>query len=88
MEVISVHSFLLAILSLIFYLIWVAVDRLYLCPIARFPGPKLAALTFWYEFYHDVIRPGQYTWEIVKMHEQYGKICSITSIDLVCRFSY
>lgn len=87
MEINSVHSILLAIFSFILYLVWVAVYRLHLSPIAKFPGPKLAALTFWYEFYHDVIRPGKYTWEIIKMHEQYGKIYPITLIDLACRFS-
>ncbi len=47
--------------------------RLFLSPIAKFPGPKLAAVTFWYEFYHDVVRGGQYVYEIEKMHQQYGK---------------
>lgn len=84
MEFISLHSILLVIFFFILYLVWVASYRLYLSPIAKFPGPKLAALTFWYELYHDVIRPGQYTWEIAKMHEQYGKIYLISSIDLAC----
>lgn len=82
MEFVSLHSILLVVtLFLIFYLVWVACYRLYLSPIAKFPGPKLAAVTFWYELYHDVVRPGKYTWEIAKMHEQYGKISLITSID-------
>lgn len=88
MEFISLHSIFLVIFFLIFYFVWVAYYRLYLSPIAKFPGPKLAALTFWYELYHDVIRPGQYTWEIARMHEQYGKIYPITSINIVCQFSY
>lgn len=47
--------------------------RIYLSPLAKFPGPKLAALTYWLEFYHDVTRRGQYTFEIAKLHEKYGE---------------
>ncbi|KAL6239864.1 hypothetical protein BDW75DRAFT_226906 [Aspergillus navahoensis] len=50
------------------------VYRLYMHPLARFPGPKIAAATGWYEFYHDVIRGGMYVHEIKKMHEQYGSM--------------
>ena len=55
------------------YAAYGAVHRLYLSPVAKFPGRKLAALTFWYEFYFDVVRGGAYVWEIKKMHEEYGK---------------
>lgn len=56
------------------YLVGGAVYQLYLSPLAKFPGPKLAALTLWYEFYFDVVKQGRYTWEIAKMHEQFGNI--------------
>ena len=48
--------------------------RLYFDPLAGFPGPKIAAATGWYEFYHDVIRRGQYIYKIEEMHKKYGKV--------------
>lgn len=56
------------------YLLVGVVYRLYFSPLAKFPGPKLAAATLWYEFYYDVVQKGRYTWEIGKMHEKYGTI--------------
>jgi len=50
------------------------VYRLYFDPLAGFPGPKIAAATGWYEFYHDVIRRGQYIYKIEAMHKKYGKV--------------
>ena len=61
---------LLGVFSL--YLLGLGIYRLYLDPIAKFPGPKLAALTLWYQFYYDVLKQGKYTSEIEKMHEAYG----------------
>ncbi len=48
------------------------IQRLLLSNIAHIPGPKLAALTSWYEFYYDVVKPGQYVWKIKELHVKYG----------------
>ena len=53
--------------------VYVATWRLYLSPISKFPGPRLAALTLWYEFYYDVIQGGMYIWGIERLHKIYGK---------------
>jgi hypothetical protein len=47
-------------------------------PLNAIPGPKLAAATYWPEFYYDVVKYGCYTKEISKMHEKYGKLYSST----------
>lgn len=73
MDFFSLPALLFPIFILTIYLAVGALYRLYLSPLAKFPGPKLAALTFWYEFYYDVVKQGRYTWEIAKMHEHYGK---------------
>jgi hypothetical protein len=54
------------------WLITLAIHRLYLSPLANFPGPKLAALTSWYEFYYDAVKGGQFTFHIQELHKQYG----------------
>lgn len=51
--------------------------RLYLSPIAKFPGPKFTAITSWCQFYHDVIRGGQFTFVIQQWHEKYGLALSL-----------
>ena len=59
-------------LGLLIYTLYGVIYRLYLSPVAKFPGRKLAALTFWYEFYYDSVKSGSYVWEIEKMHREYG----------------
>lgn len=54
------------------YLVGLVVYRLYLSPLAQFPGPKLAAVSKWYEFYYDVVLRGQFTFQIQRMHKKYG----------------
>ena len=65
-------SFWLFASAISLYCIYGIIYRLYLGRVAKFPGCKLAALTFWYEFYHDIISRREYVWEIGKMYEQYG----------------
>ncbi|KAK2604086.1 hypothetical protein N8I77_007044 [Diaporthe amygdali] len=61
--------------GLIFY-------RLTLHPLAKFPGPRLAAITRYYEGYYDVILNGKYTFKIAQMHHQYGPIVRISPYEL------
>ena len=54
------------------YYVSLGVYRVLFHPLAKFPGPKLAGLTLWYEFYYDVIGRGKYLWKIKELHEAYG----------------
>ncbi|MCJ1348128.1 hypothetical protein MMC31_006359, partial [Peltigera leucophlebia] len=68
--------------SAVVYGFSLAIYRLLFSPIARFPGPKLAALTNLYEFYYDFFGNGKYIFQIEKMHEKYGPIVRITPYEL------
>ncbi|GAB7323787.1 hypothetical protein MBLNU13_g07242t1 [Cladosporium sp. NU13] len=63
-------ALVLALLSRIIY-------RLYFSPLAKFPGPKIAAITSWYCAYHDIIGGGQYVWVVERMHQKYGPVVRI-----------
>ena len=71
----------LSFLGYILYCCGVMVYRLYLSPLAKFPGPKLAAITTWYETYFELFKGigGQYTFQIEKMHKQYGTLGLVLS---------
>ncbi|KAI1259841.1 cytochrome P450 [Xylariaceae sp. FL1019] len=57
-----------------FYIIAIAIYRLFLSPLSKIPGPKLAALTYLYEFYWDGWQPGQLLFKTKELHEKYGPI--------------
>ncbi|KAJ5628200.1 hypothetical protein N7490_010428 [Penicillium lividum] len=52
--------------------------RLVLSPLAKFPGPRLAAATRLYEIYYQLIKGGTFTWHINDLHDTYGPVVRIT----------
>ena len=65
--------FWLPIVGASLYVAGLAFYRLFLSPLAKFPGPKLAALTRKYESYYEAVQNYEYLWKIKKLHEQYGE---------------
>ncbi|PGH17714.1 hypothetical protein AJ80_04722 [Polytolypa hystricis UAMH7299] len=67
-----------AVVTWVSYLISLAVYRLWLSPLVQFPGPKLAALTRWYEAYYEIGQQGRYSFKLKDLHDKYGPIVRIT----------
>ncbi|KAL2876592.1 hypothetical protein SGCOL_008170 [Colletotrichum sp. CLE4] len=63
---------------------FLAIYRVTLHPLAKFPGPKFAGATYWYEVWFDVVRWGKFTHEIKRLHEIYGPIVRINPDEVHC----
>ncbi|KAK2861348.1 hypothetical protein FQN49_004299 [Arthroderma sp. PD_2] len=76
-------SLLLAVIVALFgYITIQTIYRLYFHPLSKFPGPKVAAIGRFYEFYFNVVKGGMYIWEVQRMHEEYGPIVRINHREL------
>ncbi|KAJ3568351.1 hypothetical protein NPX13_g6451 [Xylaria arbuscula] len=63
----------------VLYFTCTLIYRLYIHPLAKFPGPKFAAATGWYETYHDLKNPGgQFMYKLHRLHKTYGPIVRIS----------
>ncbi|KAL8786839.1 MAG: hypothetical protein Q9195_008032 [Heterodermia aff. obscurata] len=73
------------IVALIFlYRALVIIYRLLLSPLAKFPGPKLAAATSWYEAFFD-IRSKNFPDILSNLHDRYGPIVRVNPTELSIR---
>lgn len=82
LDLITTWPLTTAAASWVLYVLLLYTYRLTLHPLAKYPGPRLAAVTLWYEFYHDFFRGGQYLFRIRDMHAKYGHIVRITPDEL------
>ncbi len=63
---------LLLCIFLLFRTLYIAFSRLYLHPLKTFPGPRLAALTDYYQVFYKVWRNGMFTKHTENLHRLYG----------------
>lgn len=66
-------AFALALIAVITYTACLSIYRLWFSPLAKFPGPRIAAFTTWYESYYDIVLKGQFSFHLDKLHQRYGK---------------
>lgn len=63
--------------TIVTYNLTLTIYRLFFHPLARIPGPKLCAITGWYEIFWDVLVGGQFTFKVEEWHKKYGPIMRI-----------
>jgi hypothetical protein len=86
LTLLKTHWMAATAIGILLYCVAVVTYRLYLSPLSKFPGPKLAAATLLYEAYYDVIKGGQYTFKIKELHEQYGELVKSNWVAEVAHF--
>ena len=64
----------------IVWLIGVVGYRRFFHPLAKVPGPPLAAITYLYIFYFNAGRTSRFYAQVEKLHEKYGNNYSIFSL--------
>ncbi|KAF9019739.1 cytochrome P450 [Hymenopellis radicata] len=70
--------FLLVVARFLYLLVY----RLYLHPLKAFPGPRLAAVTEYYQGYFEVWKNGMFVQHLEKLHEIYGPVVRIRPNEL------
>ena len=71
LSLLSFSGFALFLAATVTFFFVRLIYRLYFHPLAKFPGPKLAAATSLYNAYYDCIGEGLCK-ELPKLHRQYG----------------
>ncbi|KAL8749873.1 MAG: hypothetical protein Q9199_007423, partial [Rusavskia elegans] len=76
------HPWLNICSVILIYQITRTIYRITYHPLAHFPGPKLAAISRWYEIYYELMLGGRFAQQIENLHERYGPIVRINPFEL------
>ncbi|PBK83747.1 cytochrome P450 [Armillaria gallica] len=64
------------------YVLYLVASRLLFHPLRGFPGPRLAALTSWYQTYFECFCDGAFVDHLEKLHKIYGPVVRINPREL------
>lgn len=78
----GIYCLFLGAICILIYVTLVVIYRVWLSPLAKFPGPRLAAATGLYEAYFQLLKGATFTWHIDHLHEIYGPIIRIRPSEL------
>lgn len=68
-----IRTFWSGVMGCVLYTVYLCIYRLHFHPLSSVPGPKLAAITRFYEAYYNVLwHDGQYLFQTEKLHAIYG----------------
>ncbi|KAJ5662422.1 Cytochrome monooxygenase lcsI [Penicillium maclennaniae] len=73
----------LVAIALAAYLLWTIFYNLYIHPLSKYPGPKVAACTDLLNLYWT--STGQYYYKLKELHDQYGDVVRVGPHTLVYR---
>lgn len=76
-----------AVAGAVVYFMAKVIYRLYLHPLSHFPGPKLAAATYLYGAYYDVVEEAQFVFKLGALHDAYGPVVRISPGEIHVRDS-
>lgn len=75
----STNTIVFLEVSLVLLAVVQVIKRLYFHPLARYPGPLLAASTLWYKAYYDIVMDGGWAEHLERLHSVYGQPFSFTA---------
>lgn len=62
-----------------------AVYNVYFHPLSRFPGPKLAVASLWWQTYLDLWKKDSLSLKLVELHATYGNLLVLLNISCIPR---
>jgi hypothetical protein len=67
-------NFVNLLLAVVTWILIIIVYRLHFHPLAKVPGPKIAAITWLYQTYYSLVGGSRFYLQIEHLHQTYGTV--------------